>query len=73
MKKELSLLSKTKLNSKDDENAKFDKQCTEKSKNQSDSCYSSENAKEEQYCIDYIEKVHCKDLTSAKSNIRTCF
>jgi len=64
---------KTKLDSKDDENAKFDEQCTEKCKNPPDSCYSSENAKEKQHCTDYIEIVHCKSFTSAKSNIRTCF
>jgi hypothetical protein len=62
---------KWKLNSKDDENAKLNEQCTERDKNQFDSHYSSENAKEKQYCSDNIKKVHSRSFTNAKSNIKT--
>ncbi len=64
---------KWELNFKDDENAKFDEQCIEKGENWSNSHHDSQNVKEKQHCSDDLEKIHCRHLTSAKSNMRACF
>ena len=44
-----------------------------KGENRSNSRDDSQNAKEKQHYSDNLEKIHCRRLTSAKSNMRACF
>ncbi len=35
--------------------------------------HDNQNAKEKQHCLDDLEKIHRRRLTSVKSNMKACF